>query len=75
MDRLTEKEINRVKYNYWKNHKKTIDKFFTIMEEITDKTVEDMESKFGKKYDKDQIEGYVRGKFKNEWWYLTEWIF
>lgn len=75
MDRLTEKEINRVKYNYWKNHKKILEQFDEIIFNQTDKTVEDMELKFGKKYDKNLICGYVNGKFKNEWLSLKEWIF
>jgi len=42
---------------------------------MPDKTLDDMESKFDKKFDKDLICGYVNGKIKKEWYLLYEYMF
>ena len=64
---LTEIEINRVKHNFWKNRHKILNQLNEIIYDLTDKTVDDMESKFKKEYDKDLICGFVNGKIKKEW--------
>ena len=73
--KLTEIEINRVKYNFWKNHHKIINQIEEIIFDLTDKTVIDMKSKFENEYDEDLICGYVNGKFKKEWYLLSEYLF
>ena len=72
---LIEIEINRVKHNFWKNRQKILNQLDEIIFDLTDKTVDDMESKFDKKFDKDLICDYVNGKIKKEWYLLYEYMF
>ncbi len=72
---FSEEEINRVKYNYMKNKSKILDQIENIIENISKTTKQDMESKFDKKFELEEIEGYLRGIISRDWYDLEDILF
>ena len=54
-EKLSEEEFNRVKYNYMKNQNKILDEMYIIIRNLSETTIQDMESKFDKKFEQEEI--------------------
>jgi hypothetical protein len=74
-EKLSEEEFNRVKYNYMKNQKKILDEMKIIIRNLSETTIQDMESKFDKKFEQEEIEDYVFRCMKSNWYELYELLF
>ena len=74
-EKLNELEINRVKYNYMKNKNKILEEINGMMNNLSKTTIQDMEIKFNKKFEQEEIESYVRGIIKRDWYDLYELLF
>jgi hypothetical protein len=74
-EKLNELEINRVKYNYMKNKNKILKEINGMMNNLSKTTIQDMETKFNKQFEQEEIESYVRGIIKRDWYDLQELLF
>lgn len=74
-EKLNELEINRVKYNYMKNKNKILKEINGMMNNLSKTTIQDMETKFNKQFEQEEIESYVRGIIKRDWYDLEELLF
>tara|TARA_R110000772_G_scaffold19524_3_gene54367 strand:- start:94 stop:330 length:237 start_codon:yes stop_codon:yes gene_type:complete len=74
-EKLSEEEFNRVKYNYMKNQNKILDEMYIIIRNLSETTIQDMESKFDKKFEQEEIEDYVFRCMKSNWYDLYELLF
>tara|TARA_Y100000385_G_scaffold240809_1_gene256891 strand:- start:275 stop:526 length:252 start_codon:yes stop_codon:yes gene_type:complete len=75
MSNLSEKEINRIKYNYMKKKNSIVEEFNNMMLDLSKTTKQDMESKFDKKFELEEIEGYLRGIISRDWYDLEDILF
>jgi len=46
-----------------------------MINNLSKTTIQDMESKFDKKFEQEEIESYVRGIIKRDWYDLYELLF